>query len=685
MRLNNIYICLLVIALCFFSFDAFAQRDILRDIPNRIPNIGQGAGSGGNDSLRHRTYAEDSITVRIYYLDSTGVYRLDSSITDYTRFPIPPTHVYLGNTGAPARSILFSPRTDVGWDPGFHTLDIYKWTIDRVRFFNSTKPYTELGYMLATRAEQIIEILHTQNIRPTWNASFQYRLINSPGFFRNQKTNHNNYLFTSWYQAPSKRYNNYFVVLANNLQAGESGGIKTDKNYLDDPVYGKDRYTIPVKIGGQPAYVTNFFNSTLYTGNRYKEFTVLMRQQYDFGRKDSLVTDSTVIPLFYPRLRMEHTFRYGNNSYMFQDVPVSSSAQFSNGADTVFYNTNYNLNLHSDTSLTFRDNWKEINNDFSIYQYPDVNNLRQYIKIGLESQILFGDFVNKGISKTFYNVIGHGEYRNKSKNQKWDILGFGRLYLGGFNIGDYHAFISLQRLLSQRFGSFQVGFENVNQSPSFIYNDRSSFYLDLPTRSFNKENITHLFASILEPKLQARLSADYYLIGNYLYVTDFYKLQQEATLFNVLRINALKTFKVGRHWNWHAEVYVQQKTGTAQLNLPLLYTRNRFAYEGNLGFKSLNIAIGTELRYHTPYKADNYSPVLGQFFYQNRSSINNLPEIDAYLQLRIRGFRAFFRVENLNTARYQGGLYFNNNNLAAPDYPMPGLVTRLGIYWSFVN
>jgi len=92
-----------------------------------------------------------------------------------------------------------------------------------------------------------------------------------------------------------------------------------------------------------------------------------------------------------------------------------------------------------------------------------------------------------------------------------------------------------------------------------------------------------------------------------------------------------------------------------------------------------------EARYHTPYEADNYSPVLGQFFYQNAVTISNLPDIAAMLHFRIRSFRAYIRAENLNTARLFGGFQFNNNNLAAPDYPTPGLILRLGIYWSFVN
>ena len=108
-------------------------------------------------------------------------------------------------------------------------------------------------------------------------------------------------------------------------------------------------------------------------------------------------------------------------------------------------------------------------------------------------------------------------------------------------------------------------------------------------------------------------------------------------------------------------------------------------YEGKLGFRNLNIAMGLEGLYHTPYKADMYSPLNGQFFYQDTSTISNFPRIDAFIHFRIRTFKAYFRAENLNTARMLGGFQFNNNSLAAPYYPTPGLVIRFGVYWSFIN
>lgn len=678
--------------MCSESLIAQRPGNILKGIGNRIPQGGGGGGMGGpggaSDTVISRNRFDDSVTVTIYYLDSSRGIRPDSSIDDYTkRFPIPATHIYLGNTGTATRSILFAPVLKSGFDPGFHAFDAYKLPLESVRFYTTTRPYTELGYMLASRAEQIIELFHTQNLKPYWNFSFNYRLINSHGALRNQKTNHNNYLITSWYQSPSKRYNNYLFFLSNQLQSGESGGLKNDQDYLNDPQYAKDRYLIPSKIGGDPQYDPDFFSNAMATGNRYGETNLMMRQQYDLGRKDSLVTDSTVIPLFFPRLRFEHSFKYGKYHYSFRDMLSNGENRQTNMPDSTYYRDYYDIDIPLNDSILFRDQWKEISNDFSIYQFPDAKNLHQYIKLGAELQLLNGKFHRDSAAispQSFYNVIAHGEYRNRTKNQKWNMLAFTRLFLNGYNLGDYHAYISLQRLMGSKFGSFQIGFENINRKPPFIYDQKSPFYLDAP-KTFNKENITHLFASIFFQKLRINLSADYYLISNYLYMNGYRQLQQESTLFNVLRVNAFKHFRISRHWNLHTEVYLQQKTGGAQLNMPIFYTRNRFMYQGNLGFKNLDIAMGVEARYHSPYKADHYSPLLGKFFYQDTVTINNRPDVQLFVHFRIRSFRAYVRAENLNTANFIGGFQFNNNNIAAPDYPTPGLVLRFGIYWSFVN
>ena len=650
------------------------SQEILRRIEQGGRNLGnkQIIGGENTDSLRRRDKFADSLTIHFRYLDSAGQYKLDSSLNDHTTwFPVPAHHVHLGNTGTATHSLLFQPSMQPGWNSGFNSYDVYKWKLSDVRFFNTTRPYTQLGYMVGSRTEQLINVFHTQNIKPHWNASLGYRMINSPGFFKSQKTNHNNYLLTSLYDGPSKRYHNYFVLLANNMQSAENGGI-VDNSYLDHPDY-TDRFSIPTKLGGDPEFGRDFFGTQVTTGNKHKEFTALMRQQYDLGRKDSLVTDSTVIPLFYPRLRFEHTIQYNRYDYLFRDaIP-----------DSAYYNDHYKINLAPlNDSVVLQDKWHQVINDFSIYTFPDANNLQQYLKLGLSMQNMQG--VLKNGKSNFYNLIGHGIYRNKTRNGKWDMEASGKLFFTGFNAGDYHAYGSLQRQLSSKLGFLKLGFENSNKSPSFLFNNRSSFYLDT-IKDFNKENISHAFAEYFLPNLKLKLEGHYYLISNYSYLNGFFELAQESSLFNYLQVSLQKQFTIGKSWNWYTDVYLQKETGNPPVNLPLFFTRQRFAYEGNFGFKNLNISIGTELKYHTPYKADGYSPLLSNFFFQDTATITNRPEIAAYMHFRIRSFKAYIRAENLNTVSTQNGFGFTRNNFSAPGYPTPGMIIRVGIFWTFVN
>ena len=635
----------------------------------------QSGGAGGADSLKRRDKFEDSLTVIFKYLDSAAYGKLDSSIKDFRlRFPVPASNIYLGNLGNASRSLLFSPKLNAGWDAGFHSFDIYRWKKETTRFIHTTRPYSEINYFLGARTEQMIELLHTQNIKPNWNFSFNYRLINSPGFFKNQISNHNNYIVTSWYQSLNKRYNNYFMLVSNKLQSAESGGIDTSQDYLNDNVY-KDRFNIPTQLGGDPQFGRDFFSSAITTGTKYTETVYLMRQQYDFGKKDSLISDSTIYYLFYPKLRFEHTLTIEKNKYLFQDFE----------GDSLYYKKTY------DTSLRFRydtfelrEYWSAVNNDFSIYQFPETKNQHQFIKLGLTVQNIKARL--SGGNKSFYNLIAHAEYRNKTRNQKWDMMVNGELYLTGLNSTNYEATASLQRYVSKKIGYLQLGFQNINRTPSFIFDNRSSFYLFKSTTNFEKENITHLYASLLQPENKLKLTGHYFLLTNYTYLKNFYELSQESSLFNVLQASLEKTIKLSKKFNWHSEIYFQQVIGNAPVNLPLIFTRNRFAYEGPTKFKNLDIALGAEVRYHTPYKADGYSPALGQFYFQDSITIKNqLPELSAYLHFRIRPMKFFIRAENLNTARNLGGFGFTNNIIETPGYPNPGLQLRLGLWWSFVN
>jgi hypothetical protein len=655
----------------------------------RFGNIG-GGGTGGKDSLQHRK--EDTITINFRYLDSSKLYRFDSSILDFgRRMPsFQSTWINLGNNGAAARPLVFTPRMQSGWDLGLHAYDLYTFTVDETRFFHTTKPYTELGFFLATRGEQFIHLLHTQNIRPNWNFSFQYRLINSPGIFQNQNTNHNTYRFTSWYQSRNKRYQNFFVLVASKLGSSDNGGLLNQKE-LDSSQYS-NQATLPVHLGQNLVQSTsNFFSSKISTGTKYSDVTFLMRQQYDLGQKDSIVTDSSVIPLFYPRVRMEHTMAYSTYRYQFYDYYVPGTYSL----DTAYYAQNLGLKRLLPTDSFWRqDSWRNFSNDFSIYTFPDAKNPQQFLKLGATLELLSGNFdtTTSSVLHTAHklnnqNVFAHGEYRNRTRNQKWDIEATGRLYLNGLNAGDYNASISLKRLISRQVGYFEAGFENANRTPGFVFDRASSFNLDTASQhsAFSKENTTHLFALLLQPRHQLEVSASYYLLTNYSYFHDYYKIAQ-APVFNILQVTLKKQFTIYRHWKWRTNTTIQQVAGNSPVHVPLIVSANQVGYDGNFGFKNLVLSMGTEIRYISPYKADGYSPVVGQFFSQNTTVSQHLPDINLYLHFRIRSFTAYIRAENVNAIAFSPrGFGFYHNNFVTPYYPLPGLIIRYGFFWNFIN
>jgi hypothetical protein len=632
----------------------------------------------GTDSLRRRDRFADSITIYYRYYDSTRTRSLDSTVSDfYTRFHIPYSNISIGNLGSASKSALFSPILKPGWDAGFHQFDIYKFTVENTKFYQTTRPYTELGYMLGSKAEQLINFVHTQNRKSNFNFSLEYRFSNAPGLYRLQNASHNNLRFTSHYQSNNKRYEAFFVAISNKHAASENGGLDT-VNKLERLALG-DPYEVPTRLSFATQSSRNPFNTTVNTGNTYKENIFLYRHHYDFGQRDSLVTDSVTYQLFYPRFRIQHTLQISSNEYIYRDVFAFDS----------LYRKYFNytklptpINASFPDTLQFKDKWSNIKNEFALITFPDKNNQAQYAKVGTGLQNL--KFVgNDSITKkNFYNFYLLGEYRNRSRNNIYDIEATGQLYLSGLNAGDYSAYISFKRQLSKKIGSLQLGFQNTNRTPSFIYNALTSFPVSTH-QPFKKENTTHLFAAYENPKLAFKLTGDYYLVNNYAYSDSFFTVNQYATLINVLHIGAEKMFKLSKHINFYSEAHLQQVTGNAPVNVPFLLTRNRIAFEGNF-YTNLFLSTGLEFRYYTNFKVDNYSPFTGQFFNQNTFTTSNRPDVSFFFNFRIKSFKAFVRIENLNTLNTATGS-FNKYNFNAQQYPGVGLWTRLGIWWNFIN
>jgi len=614
----------------------------------------------GSDSLKKRDNLADSITIFFRYFDSTRTRRFDSTLNDYSlRSPIPYTHYNMGNMGSAAQSYLFQPRMLPGFDPGFHAFDIYNYSLENTRLFQTTRPYTEFNYSLASSAEQMISFLHTQNKKSNFNFSAEYRFSNAPGNLKNQNASINNFRFTSRYQTNNKRYEGLLIAIVNKNAAAENGGLENEARL--DSLFN-NAFELPTRLGRAGLVSRNPFNTSVNTGNIYRETTVFYRHHYDIGQKDSLVTDSSVIKLFYPRLRFEHDLNYSTRQYRFFDYNIDS-------VNSDRYRKYFNFRNPNDT-IQYSDQWNRLSNTFSLISYPDKKNLSQFLKLGVTLENIRGTFQA-------------GEYRNRTKNQVWDMEARGSLYINGLNAGDYDVFISLKRILSKKTGYLTVGFNNVNRSPAMLFDRISSFPISNRT-DYNKQNLTRLFGKYENPQQRLSITGNYYLVSNYLYFDSFFTARQAATVFNVLQISLNKQFRLSRKWNWYSEVHLQPLTGQPPVNLPLIFTRNRVAFEGTF-YRNLQLSTGLEMIYHTPYERDNYSPFLGQFFVQNGTTFSNRPDIHYFMHFRIRSFQGFFRLENLNSLNIKKGFEFTQLSRLADHYRQLGLWMRFGLWWSFVN
>ncbi len=631
----------------------------------RINNMGGGGGTSKmqRDTGKHE-HEPDTLTLTYRILGEPTDYKLDSSVADFQTnyLKVPSSYTTLGNTGSAAYNMIYTPRMKPGFDAGFHAYDVYSNSHKDARFYYTTRPYTELQYLVGSKQEQIIGLSHTQNRTERFNFAFDYRKINAPGYFRSQNTNHDIYRFTARYQSKNKRAHTYLSFYFNKINGGENGGIRND-SFMNISTY-KQRKTIPVNLGNDASTTYAFFGGSIPVKSNYRETGFLIQQQYDWGRGDSIhVNDTTDYYKYDPIFRVQYTFNYQSNNYEFLD----------SSPDTAFYSGHYNF-LPGDT-VASKHQWKMISNDLSLIQFPVLGNQGHFINIGARFESLTGTFLDADIN--FTNLAVHGEYRNKTRNQKWDFSARGEFYVVGQNIGDYGFYGMLRRHINDFLGDVRLSVSNVNKEPSYVFKYFNSTNDAWYNTSLSKENITQLQFATENKKLNYSLAANYFLFTNYTYFKDYYHSEQYNSLFNLLQITFSKKFNI-KPFAWYVDIAFQQLHGNGPLNVPTFWTRNRFAFEKRL-YTNLNLMTGIELRYNTGYYADDYSPLTGQFIYQNATKISNaLPDIAAFANFRIKSFSAYVRAENLNT-------FLGDNNYAGPLYPYNNFAFRLALRWWFIN
>jgi hypothetical protein len=235
---------------------------------------------------------------------------------------------------------------------------------------------------------------------------------------------------------------------------------------------------------------------------------------------------------------------------------------------------------------------------------------------------------------------------------------------------------------------FAFCYQNINKLPNNNYNLYQSSFVNYNwSNDFNNEKINSLSADATNPWVNA--SVQYTVLNDHLYFEDVSNASQIANqqqiitpkqytgTINYLSVKANKEFRFWKLALDNTLLYQKVSQQNAILNVPDFVTRNTFYYSQEMFHKALFFQTGVTLNYFTKYLANEYNPVVGEFFVQNKKEIGNFANLDFFFNAKIQRTRIYFIAEHFNSSTSGYNFYSSPNN------PYRDFTIRFGLIWNF--
>ena len=588
---------------------------------------------------RDTTYIDTSLTIKKLY--SFNYLRKDT-------FGLLP----FSNEGGTYNTLQYS-LTDFSPFPefGFKAKQFDFLEANQIRYASVATPVTELYSKTVMAQGQSVDAFITLNISPRLNFSIAYRGLRSLGKYINQTNSNGNFRFTTSYATKNDRYSVNSHFTSQDISNAENGGITTPQDFESGNTEYTNRQRLEVYLTDAKSYLH---------GNRLF-FDHLFRVNAEKGSNN---------------LYVAHQFNYENKNFVYSQITVPSSV----GA------TIYNR---------FGDSYKTANiYDQTLYD-------RMYNKLGLvyenttlgKFQFFADDFINNyfyhqvlirdtniipaKLNNRINNVGGQYEYQ---KN-KWTGKFIYSRSLTNQNLSNLDA--KMQYDLNDK-TQFFFRYQNINKLPNNNYNLYQSSYVSYNwSNDFKNEKINSISANAITPWLDA--SIQFSTLNDHLYFTD---VSTDATMqlvapkqysgtINYVSAKVSKEFKFGKFALDNSVLYQKTTQNALILNVPEIVTRNTFYFSDNMFHKALFFQTGITFNYFTNYYANDYNPVIGEFFVQNKKQIGNYPNFDLFFNGKIQRTRIYLIAEHFNSS------LSGNNYYSAPNNPYRDFTIRFGLVWNF--
>ncbi len=562
-------------------------------------------------------------------------------------------NTYLANFPSPYESDIFIRRATQEDFYILNNIRAYLFKPIDALLFNTTTPYTQLNYYTGGgkgKNETFIDVWHTQNITPFWNAGFRYNLISSDGRYMNQKSKAYNFSVFSSYE--KERWMINFFLNQNNGHFNENGGV-SDKKFIRDTTLNAEN--VPVNLSN--------------VKNKYRNFNFYTLLQYNIGKRKETVRGEDTLQS-YPAKALfsatieDNTHRFKENSVNFDFFPFT----YLDSAANTDFQGNHVYNFTTKLVVNEHPKYKYLPGIYAglDFKYSDYTR-----RTGLDSTQAKGTEKYNGTWLTggLFNVDDSALF-NFDANAKICLLGD---YIGNFEI---------QGFIKQYFNKNKSSYIQANALiQSKAVNPFFSGYIgnrDIWKTDFKDTKTINIEGRYVNKKSRTELGVGWSNIIDYVYFDTTAMPQQTSKALIVLTAWGKQVFKAG-HFRFDQTLYFQKSTQKEILSLPALSLYSHNYYENAFFNKVLKFIIGIDLFYNTKFYADNYSPSTMQFYNQRKEKTGGYPKLDVFLDIRIKRADFFLKYEHLN-------YYFTNGEyFSALDYPINPAMFKFGLKWNFYN
>jgi hypothetical protein len=526
---------------------------------------------------------------------------------------------------------------------------------NQIRYASVATPLTELYFKSTQLKGQSVDSYIAVNTSPNLNFSLAYRGLRSDGKYINQLASTGNFRFTTSYSTKSKRYWFDFHFTQQDILNKENGGITTIDDFESENIDYKNRQRLEV-------YLTDA-----------KSFLKGKRFFIDHGFRINSKQGAN-------NLYLKHQFNYENKFFEYNQLTVSSNAngQIINRFGESFRSTEINdqtryNKMYNKVGLQYE------NTSLGKFQFfvDDFRSNYYY------NQILFFDnrTVPSALSMTINSAGGQYEYRKDKWNGRF-------LYTRSITNQSLSNLDATMQFDLDEDNQFVFQYQNTNKLPNNNYNLHQSSYLAYNwSNNFNNEKINSLSANAITPWINASLQLS--SIQDHLYFNDVSssaeKLAQTQIVspsqftgtIKYLSLKMNKEFQFGKFALDNTVLYQKVDQNQLVLNVPEVVTRNSIYFTDFFFKKALYLQTGIVFNYFTNYYANDYNPVIGEFFVQRDKQIGNFPNLDFFVNAKIQRTRIFFKVEHFNSSLTGNTFY------SAPNNPYRDMTIRFGLTWNF--